>query len=198
LNNFYDHQLGDFTYGQLFFTKFINWNAIAWVVVVPMTVVYLYLELKTSRRSYQKIFYAISISLLSLVLTFQDFLFAWILVHMQHYFSHFGLCGHILNKIDINNNKKNLRSPLLRHYGILVLISIVLAVIHYHYQIVGSVSGRYDRIFKDIVPLANGESTVRLLILGLFVGLGICHYYYDRLAFRISDPEIGAILKKCL
>ncbi len=198
LNNFYDHKLGDFTYGQLFLTRFINWNAIAWVIVVSMTVLYIYLELKTSRRSYQKIFYAISISLLSLVLTLDDFLFAWILVHMQHYFSHFGLCGHILNKIDSSNNKKQNSSPLLKHYGILVFISVFLAVIHYHYQIVGSVSGRYDRIFKDIIPLADANSTIRLLILGLFVGLGICHYYYDRLAFKISDPEIGAVLKKYL
>ncbi|MCR9206569.1 MAG: hypothetical protein NXH75_18440, partial [Halobacteriovoraceae bacterium] len=199
VTNYYDHFFAGIRWGDILLANYLNWRILAWALVVPLTAVFIYLELKTPQKSYPKIIYGVSLSIMSLVLSFQDFVFAWVLIHMQHFFCHFGLCGHML--VNYEQREKNLylskKRKMARYLG-MILISIVIAIIHYRYQVVGSVSGRYDLIFKEYIPLVAPESFLRTLILGVFVGLGICHYWYDRLAFRFSDPEIKQVLKKYL
>lgn len=198
LTNYYDHVLAGVKWGDIFLVEHLSWNILAWIIVIPMALVFVFLELKTENRSWPKIIYGISLAVMSVVLSFQDFVFAWVLIHMQHFLSHFGLCGHMLVNYDRKEGRTLTKISTAKKYAALVLVSITIAVIHYRYQIVGSISGRYDVLFKNLVPLADPESFLRTLILGIFVGLGICHYWYDRLAFRFSDPEISEVLKKYL
>jgi hypothetical protein len=178
----------------------INWAYVTWAILFSMAAIFTYLELSVEKKSWPKIFYGLSLAIMSLILSFPGTVFAFLLIHLQHYFSHFGLCGHMLSNYDQRFNKKTQKraaSSYLKYLS-LIGVSVVLAIVHYHYRVVGSISGRYDVIFENFIPLSNPESFSRILVLGTFVGLGICHYYYDRLAFRFSDPEIKKVLQKYL
>ena len=197
---FYDHKIGGISWREIFMVEHINWTYVTWAIVFPMAGIFTYLELGVEKKSWPKILYGLSLPIMSLILSFEDFVFAFLLIHLQHYFSHFGLCGHMLSKYDerFGKSTQNKAMSMYLKYLSLIVLSVGLAIVHYHYRVVGSISGRYDVVFKDFIPLSNPESFSRVLVLGTFVGLGICHYYYDRLAFRFSDPEIKKVLQKYL
>lgn len=199
LENYYDPEFGSIKYKSLFYTDSISYELIAWGVIIPMTLLFVYLELKADKRSWPKIFYGVSISLMSLVLSFESLIYGWVLLHMQHYLSHFGLAGHYLNNLEAKDKTQGLSmNRLLKIYIGFAAFSIGLSLIHYHFTAIGTETGRYDLILANLIPRAPEDNMIRLTFLGLFVGMSLNHYYFDRLAFKFRDPDIGKILKENL
>jgi hypothetical protein len=196
LNNFYEVSLGGYSFSKLFNTEALNWNAIAWSIIVPITIWYIVLELKNDKPSIPKMLYATSMSLMSLVLTLDSFLISWLLVDMQHTLCIFGLGGHILANYDVKTNKIEAKKAIWKHYGILVLVSVAFSLIHFYFAANGTDNKHYKFVYDGLIPQTDKESVLRVFFYGFFIGLGIAHYYYDRLAFRFSDKRIGEVLRK--
>lgn len=197
LKNFYDVKLGSFSFGTLFMVEKIDWNMVAWLVLIPLTIIFIYRELRLSNPSLPKLFYAVSMSLMSVVLTLDSFFLSWMLLDMQHTLAIFGLGGHILANYETEVKKVDPQKALIKQYSILVLVSAVCAVIHYYFNANGVQNKEYGALFGNILPQAQ-PGQLQLFFYGFFIALGIVHYYYDRLAFRFSDPKIGPVARRLL
>ncbi len=197
LNNFYDVAIGGYSFKQFFMAESVNWNMIAWSLILPLTLIYLYLELRLEKKSVPKILYILSMSAMSLVLTFDTFLISWLLLDMQHTLVVFGLGGHILSKYEVKKTGMNPTVSLTKQYAYMVMVSLFFSVIHFYFNANGASNKMYGVFYDGLIPQAD-ETFFRTFFYGFFISLGIVHYYYDRLAFRLSDPKIGPVLKKIM
>ena len=175
LNNFYEVSLSDYSFSKLFNTEALNWNAIAWSIIVPITIWYTVLELKNDRASIPNILYAMS---------------------KQNALCIFGLGGHILANYDIKTKKVEAKKAIWKHYGILALVSIAFSLIYFYFAANGTDNKNYKFVYDGFIPQTDKDSALRVFFYGFFIGLGIAYYYYDRLAFRFSDKRIGEVLRK--
>jgi hypothetical protein len=196
LRNFYELKVGSWSLSGLFRTPSVDWNILAWIIIIPTSSVYFFLELRNQNRSIPKMLYAFSMPLMSLVLTLKDFYLSWMLIDIQHTLAIFGLGGHFMTNYAVIERKVNPKKTMLRYYGYLLLTSTVLSIIYYFFSAQGSGDNRLGAILKGVIPQIEEENPLRIFFFALFVGQGIAHYYFDKLAFSFSDKGIGPMLKK--
>lgn len=86
---------------------------------------------------------------------------------------------------------------LLSISAVLILVSVILSFVYFYFNAHGLTHKNYGLVLGHFVSPGQSE-TLNLFFYGFFIATGICHYYYDRLAFRFSDKKIGPIVKNLI
>ena len=192
LKNYHDVSFGSFSIREFFLIPALDWNLIAFCLILPMVICLTYQEIKTSIPSFPKLLYIWSVGMMALIVTSQDLLISWMLLDLQHFLVVFGLGGHILSRKTVGSK----RNGLIVNSAILVSVSVLLSLIYFYFN-AHTADKKYGVVLKHFLDHGRNE-TLNLYFYGFFIATGISHYYFDRLAFRFSDKRIGSIAKKII
>ncbi|MCR9204143.1 MAG: hypothetical protein NXH75_06175 [Halobacteriovoraceae bacterium] len=194
LNLFYDVGFLTFSLKSSLFVDSIPWKSVTHFYVWPFTFYMIYKELNYQSPSYHKLLYFFSMGLMTLIVTVDSFYISWMLIDLQHFLVVFGLGGHMLSKTV--EQKKVQKVSLWKPFIFLILISIALSVFYFYVGAHGTTQKNYQLILSWLPQ--RQKDFFQLFFYGFFIANGIVHYYYDRLAFRFSDPEIGKVAKSLI
>lgn len=189
LKNFYDVTFFGASFKSLLFIDYVNWNFITAMVLLPLTGFMIFKELKYEKPSFLKILYMVSMAMMVSVITVDNLFISWMLIDMQHFMVVIALGGHMLSRTDARPN-------FYLKLGVLLIISLLMSVVYYYFDAHGVANKHYGTVLGFLPQ--HGKDSLQLFFYGLFIAIGIAHYYYDRLAFRFSDKEIGAVAKKLI
>ena len=201
ISNFYDIGFSSFSYSKFLFTKQLNWNQICISATTVLYIVLMGFEFKLKNRSYPKMLYLTSILVLNISLTQSSFLVAWALLDMQHFLVMYGLGTHMLS------NAKESEEPLLearpktyfyRYIFFFMMASIAITLLHFHFNASGVVSKKYHLVLGGFLPQSLSGSFAQRVGFTILLGVSVCHWYYDRLVFRFSDPSVGPVTRSLI
>lgn len=193
LKNFYDVSFGGFSLGSFLKIPVVDWNLITFCLIVPLVVLLTYHEFKNRVPSIPKLLYIWSIAFMAILVTSQNLYVSWMLLDMQHFLVVFGLGGHMLSRGQAGRPGKS----LLSISTVLISVSIILSLVYFYFNAHGLTPKNYSLVLGQFMKPGENE-TLNLFFYGFFIATGICHYYFDRLAFRFSDKKIGPIVKKLI
>lgn len=189
LKNFYDVEFLGASFKNFLFIDSVNWNEVTGLILIPLTVFMIIKELRYEKPSTLKILYMISMAMMVSVITVDSLLISWVLIDMQHFMVVMALGGHMLSKTEAKPN-------FYKKLFFLVLISFAMSLVYYYFDAHGVRNKHYQTVLNWMPR--HGSDGLQLFFYGFFIAVGIVHYYYDRLAFRFSDKEIGAVAKKLI
>ena len=194
LSLFYDVGFLGFSLKKTLFVESIPWRGLAHFFVWPATFYMILKEMSYEKPSLHKLLYFFSMGLMTLIITLDSFYISWMLIDLQHFLVVFGLGGHMLSKTQKIKTKNSF--PLWKTFFALVLISFVLSAFYFYVDAHGTTQKNYGTILGWLPQ--RQKDAFQLFFYGLFIANGIVHYYYDRLAFRFSDKEIGKVAKSLI
>lgn len=198
LKYFYDVKFGQFSLSQFLNVQNFNWTFISFAILTPFILSLTYLELKNPKTSNTKLMYLWSMYFMTSVVALDSLLISIALVDMQHFLVVLGLGTHMLAKSEETKLLKSKTKSILTHKLMAFCsISIVLSALYYYFQAHGVNDKAYFLIFDGIIPKSS-PNMLQNLFFGLFISFGIAHYYYDRMAFKFSDPDTRAVAKKLI
>lgn len=183
----------NFSYGEFLAVEHINWNLWAAVIVGTFVIYMTHLEFKRQKEITPKLLYIWSMAIMTSVVSLNGVLIAWMMLDMHHFISVFGLAPHMSANTYKEKKKQAFTLGALGFIG----FSICLTVIYYYFGAYGVDQKRYALLLGDFVPVRE-PGMITTFFFGLFIAIGVLHYYYDRLAFRFSDPETREIAKKLI
>lgn len=194
LNLFYDVGFIDFSLKQALHVDNLPWKTLTHLFVWPFTIYMVYKEFSYEEPSFHKLLYFFSMGLMTIIITLDSFYISWMLIDLQHFLVVFGLGGHMLSKTSevVKKEKVSLWKPFL----VLVSISIVFSAFYFYVDAHGTSQKHYSTVLGWLPQ--RQKDTFQLFFYGFFIANGIVHYYYDRLAFRFSDKEIGKVAKSLI
>ena len=206
LKNFYDVQFANISFKEWLFIDSVPWSQLTVLIVIPLTILMVKRELQYDRPSLFKILYFISISLMTSVIVIDNLYISWMLIDLQHFLVVMGLGGHMLAKtegnglaqvtVKTNEDESERQSRFWKYMIILIFISITMSLVYYYFDAHGIENKSYG-IILGWMP-QHPKDLLQVFFYGLFIAIGICHYYYDRLAFRFSDKDIGRVAKELI
>lgn len=193
LKNFYDVGLMGFSYGEFLGVEYVDWNFWAVLIVAAFVAYMTFFELRRERQITPKLLYIWSMAIMTSVVSLGGVLIAWMLLDMHHFISVFGLAPHI----QANTHQEKKRASFF--YAALGFIgfSICLTVIYYYFGAYGVDQKRYALLLGDYIPVRE-SGMITTFFFGLFIAVGVLHYWYDRLAFRFSDPEVRNVARELI
>ncbi len=189
LKNLYDVEFFGVSFKEMLLIDSVNWNEATGLVLIPLTIYMIIKEFQHEKPSILKLLYMVSMAMMVSVITVDSLLISWVLIDMQHFMVVMALGGHMLSKSDARPN-------FYKKFGFLVLISFAMSLVYYYFDAHGVRNKHYQTVLYWMPT--HGEDFLQLFFYGLFIAIGICHYYYDRLAFRFSDKDIREVAKKLI
>jgi len=165
------------------------------VVVVSITALLLRVELRSQRRSLQRVAYVLGISAIVLVgfIARDPFLFL-VLWSVQHWSAAMGLTSLAASggSQETGTHWQRLLAPINRRGWAVLLVLAVLSILLLPLLEVEAVANEYtfaDRIFGQVALWLRSSPLVPALLAFGFA-TSFIHYVLDRAAFRFSSPDV--------